>query len=211
MANNQPEVLAASTVVSSVIGFTLGLVSAWIVEFIKRRQEKQRLINLFLAEIGRTHLEIDSRREAPVGKIWGRGRFALLGIADVHFSGIPEYELEVYNARLYETEGVRLAQQLGPEGRRCFWAVYGFLREAEAVRGILKRRTEGDQVRAVSEGVREARRAGERVHERPLEGAARGALFVRDGPRSALRKPQVGLFHAKVMIIETVALPRIRS
>ena len=54
------------------------------------------------------------------------------------FSGAPEYEIEVYNARLFETEGIRLAQHLGPCGRQEFWAAFGYLRDAEAIRLVLK-------------------------------------------------------------------------
>ena len=98
-----------------------------------------------MAELRRTHLEIDSRQQAPVGKLWARGRFELLGVGGVQFSGIPEYELEVFNAKLYETEGVRLAQQLRPTGRRLFWTAYGYLRDAEAIRLVLKHLKSGDQ------------------------------------------------------------------
>lgn len=127
-----------STLIGSFIGFLFGLVSAWLIETLKRRAEKQRLINLFRAELMRTHLEIHSKQEAPVGEVFSRGRYELLGIRDVMFSGFPEYELEVYNARLFETEGIRLAQQLGPVGRQCFWAAYGYLRNAEEIRLVLK-------------------------------------------------------------------------
>jgi hypothetical protein len=74
----------------------------------------------------------------PVGEIFSRGKFELFGIRDVAFSGSPEYELEVYNARLFETESIRLAQQLGPRARKDFWAAFGYLRDAEAIRLVLK-------------------------------------------------------------------------
>jgi len=140
----QSPVFSVSSLAGTFAGFLLGLVSASVIEAIKRQQEKQRLINVFLAELMRTHLEIDSRKQAPVGQLFSRLRTTLLSINDLHFRGVPEYEFEVYNTRLYETEGVRLAQQLGPAGRKAFWAAYGYLRDAEAVRTVIKRLATND-------------------------------------------------------------------
>jgi hypothetical protein len=127
-----------------LIGFLLGLISGLLSETLKRRQEKQRLINLFRAELMRTHMEIDSKQQVPVGEVFSRGKYELFGIRDVEFSGAPEYELEVYNARLFETEGVRLAQQLGPHARQSFWAAFGYLRDAEAIRLVLRSFPKGE-------------------------------------------------------------------
>ena len=138
MAAPSTGVLSASSVLSSLVGFLLGLISGVLSEMLKRRQEKQQLINLFRAELMRTHMEIDSRQQVPVGEVFARLRCELLGIPDVAFSGAPEYELEVYNVRLFETEGVRLAQQLGPGARLAFWTAFGYLRDAEAIRLVLK-------------------------------------------------------------------------
>jgi len=138
MPTPSAEILSLSSVVSSLIGFVLGLTSGQIAEVLKRRQEKQRLINLFRAELMRTHMEIDSKQQVPVGEVFSRGKYFLFGVGDVAFSGAPEYELEVYNARLFETEGIRLAQQLGPRARQHFWAAFGYLRDAEAIRLVLK-------------------------------------------------------------------------
>ena len=138
------EVLSISSIVSSLIGFLLGLISGQLTEALKRRREKQRSINLFRAELMRTHMEIDSKQQVPVGEVFSRGKYFLFGVGDVAVSGAPEYELEVYNARLFETEGVRLAQQLGPRARQHFWAAFGHLRDAEAIRLVLKTFPKGE-------------------------------------------------------------------
>ena len=120
----------------SLLGFIFGLLSALIIEEIKRRREKKGLTKLFLAEIRRTYLEIDRKKAA--GPSIAKSKFELFGVEGLNLVGAPEYQLEVYNAKLFETEGVRLAQQLGSEGRQQFWAAYGYLRDAEAVRQVLK-------------------------------------------------------------------------
>lgn len=132
------QIISASSLISSLIGFFLGLGSAWIVERIKNWDEKQRLINLFIAEINRTHLEITGRKDVPTGLVLARAKGELFGIRDVTFTSKPEYELELYNVKLYETEGIRLAKLLGSRGREHFWAAYGYLRNAEAIRLVIK-------------------------------------------------------------------------
>jgi hypothetical protein len=133
-----------SNLAGTVLGFFLGLLSAPLIDWIRRQQEKQHLINLFLAELKRTHLEIDSRKQAPVGKPWARIRDGILSVPGINFSGAPEYEFEVYNAKLFETEGVKLAELLRPSGRHHFWEAYGYLRDAEAARAVLKRLKKDD-------------------------------------------------------------------
>jgi hypothetical protein len=66
MPTPSTEILSTSSVVSSLIGFLLGLISGQLTEALKRRREKQRLINLFRAELMRTHMEIDSKQQVPV-------------------------------------------------------------------------------------------------------------------------------------------------
>lgn len=132
------QIISLSSLVSAFLGFLLGLASAWLLKKKDLWDEKQRLVNLFLAEIGRTSLEIDSKKNVPTGVVLARAKGELFGIRDVTFTGKPEYELEVYHVRLYETEGVRLAQLLGSCGRNHFWAANGYLRDAEAVRLIIK-------------------------------------------------------------------------
>jgi hypothetical protein len=70
--------------------------------------------------------------------VLARAKGQLFGINDVNFTGRPEYELEVYHVQLYEKEGVRLAQLLGSRGRNHFWEANGYLRDAEAVRLVIK-------------------------------------------------------------------------
>lgn len=132
------QIISLSSLTSAFIGFLLGLASAWLLRKKDLRDEKQRLINLFIAEIGRTNLEIDRKKNVPTGKLLARAKGELFGIGDVTFTGKPEYELEVYHVRLYETEGVRLAQLLGSRGREHFWAANGYLRDAEAIRLVIK-------------------------------------------------------------------------
>jgi hypothetical protein len=60
------QIISLSSLVSSLIGFLFGLISGLLNETLKRRQEKQHLINLFRAELMRTHMEIDSKQQVPV-------------------------------------------------------------------------------------------------------------------------------------------------
>jgi hypothetical protein len=114
-----------SSFLGSFFGFLLGLISAWLLERLKRWREKQCFINLFLAEIGRTNLEIDEKKHVPTGQVLARAKSELFGIGDVTLTGKPEYELEVYHVRLYETEGIRLAQLL--ELYRDLWNEQSFI------------------------------------------------------------------------------------
>jgi hypothetical protein len=57
----------------------------------------------------------------------------LFGVRDVAFTGMPEYKLTVFNAKLFENEGVKLAQSVGPDARNKFWIAYGRLRDAEEI------------------------------------------------------------------------------
>jgi hypothetical protein len=139
------QIISLSSLTIAFIGFLLGLASAWLLKKKDLRDEKQRLINLFIAEIGRTNLEIGRKRNVPTGKLLARAKGELFGIGDVTFTGKPEYELEVYHVRLYETEGVRLAQLLESRGREHFWAATGYLRDAEAVRLIIKQLKKEDR------------------------------------------------------------------
>jgi hypothetical protein len=111
----KPEVFSLTAFISAFVGFLFGLASAFIIEAAKRRREKQRLISLFLEEIRRTYLEIDRKKSA--GPSLTRSKSELFGVAGLNRVGMPEYQIEVYNIKLFETEGVRLAQQLGAAGR----------------------------------------------------------------------------------------------
>jgi hypothetical protein len=139
------QIISLSSLVSAFIGLLLGLASAWLLKKKELWDEKQRLINLFLAEIGRTSLEIDSKKNVPTGVVLARAKGELFGIGDVTFTGKPEYELAVYHVKLYETEGIRLAQLLGSSGRKHFWAATGYLRDAEAVRLVIKQLKKEDR------------------------------------------------------------------
>jgi len=67
---SQPDIISTSNLVSSLIGAALALAGFWIRESMKRWDEKQRLINLFIAEIERTHLEIDRWKNVPAEEVW---------------------------------------------------------------------------------------------------------------------------------------------
>jgi hypothetical protein len=136
MQTAKPELFSLSAFISSFVGFLFGLASAFVIEAVKRRREKQRLISLFLEEIRRTYLEIDRKKSA--GPSMARPKTELFGVTGLNLAGMPEYQIEVYNVKLFETEGVRLAQQLSTGGRGRFWAAYGYLRDTEAVRQVLK-------------------------------------------------------------------------
>ena len=139
----KPEIFSLTAFISAFVGFLFGLLSAVIIEAVKRRKEKQGLISLFLEEIRRTYLEIDRKKSAGPGM--ARSKSELFGVSGLNLVGMPEYQLEVYNAKLFETEGVRLAQRLGPTARKRFWAAYGYLRDTEAVRQVLKGLTKEDR------------------------------------------------------------------
>jgi len=138
----KPELFSFTAFISAFVGFLFGLLSAVIIEAVKRRKEKQGLISLFLEEIKRTYLEIDRKKSAGPGM--ARSKSELFGVTGLNLVGMPEYQIEVYNAKLFETEGVRLAQRLGPTSRTRFWTAYGYLRDVEAVRQVLKGLTKED-------------------------------------------------------------------
>src|SRR5215471_21175081 len=115
MPAEKTQVFSLAAFVSSFTAFLFGLVSAYIIEAVKRRREKQRLINLFIDEIRRSYLEIDRKKSA--GPSLARSKSELFSVGGVSFAGMPEYQLEVYNAKLFETEGVKLAEQLPTAGR----------------------------------------------------------------------------------------------
>jgi hypothetical protein len=74
------QIISLSSLVSAFIGFLLGLASAWLLKKKELWDEKQRLVNLFLAEIGRTSLEIDSKKNIPTGVVLARAKGELFGI-----------------------------------------------------------------------------------------------------------------------------------
>jgi hypothetical protein len=143
MQATKPEIFSITAFISTFVAFLFGLLSARILEAIKHWHEKQGLINLFLDEIRRTYKEIESKKSA--GPAMARSKSELFGVKGLNLVGMPEYQLEVYNTKLFDTEGVRLAQYLGTGARKSFWAAYGCLRDAEAVRQVLKELTNEDR------------------------------------------------------------------
>ena len=57
----KPEILSLTAFISAFVGFLFGLLSAVIIEAVKRRKEKQGLISLFLEENARV-------QRVPVGR-----------------------------------------------------------------------------------------------------------------------------------------------
>src|SRR5205823_5530059 len=117
---------------------------ALIIDWLKRRGEKNQLIAVFRAEFSRTIKEIEYKGLGIAVGLPARARGVLFGVGDVTIRGTPEYEFEVYNSKLFETEGVRLAQRLGRRAKGKFWEFYGYLRDAESVRLALNRLPQSD-------------------------------------------------------------------
>lgn len=128
-----------SYVTVAVLSFFFGILASTVGDAIKRKREKNRLIDLFMQDIRRNWQEVDSFSLAPVGPIFSRLRFEWKGAEDLSFRGNPEYLFEVYNLRFFEIEGVKLAQMLPLDPRKKLWDAYSVMRDAEAVRGVLNR------------------------------------------------------------------------
>lgn len=126
-----------SYVVVAVFSFLLGTMSSIIVKWITRRTERRRLIDLFLADIRRHWAGIDLLKAAAVGTYFARGVYRFKDM-EVSLSGEPEYEFEVHNVRLYDTEGVKLALCISQKARTALWDVYALLRDAEAARQLIR-------------------------------------------------------------------------
>lgn len=103
---------------------------------------------------------------AAVGTYFARGvnRFKDM---DVSLTGEPEYQFEVHNLRLYDDEGVKLALSLGHKARKQFWDAYALLRDAEAVRKLIRELPPEDNNRASYQAlfVKLVKKLGERLLE----------------------------------------------
>jgi hypothetical protein len=142
----QPDAFSKLSILGPLIGFVLGLASALILDRLKRRGEKHQLVEVFRAEFSRTGKELEYKTLGiPVPLPLARARGVLFGVDNVAVRGTPEYEFEVYNVKLFETEGVRLAQRLGRPAKEQFWELYGYLRDAESVRLALNRLAPADR------------------------------------------------------------------
>jgi hypothetical protein len=127
-----------SYVTVAALSFLLGILASSIGDNIKRRRERTRLIDLFIQDIRRNWPNVDSVRVAPVGPMLSRACFYFKGVDGLFLRGNPEYLFEVYNLKFFETEGIKLAQLLPTKPRKELWAAYSLLRDAEAVRVVLK-------------------------------------------------------------------------
>lgn len=132
--------------VVAALSFLLGTTSSVMVGWITRGIEKRRLIDLFLEDIHRNWKELDQLKAAPVGNYFSRAKYVFKGV-DITLTGEPEYDFEVHNIKLYDTEGVRLAQHLRRKARREFWNVYALLRDTEAVRQVINSLPKEDKSR----------------------------------------------------------------
>lgn len=140
-----PGSLAAAT---AVLGFLFGVLTSSLTEVLKRAVERDRLIALICAEIHRNWKELNRFTSVPDGTHLARSKLELKGISGVSFTGIPEYEFEVYNLKLFENEGIRLALHLSKQARRDFWDTFSLMRDAEAVRQLLKQLPESNTDRS---------------------------------------------------------------
>lgn len=126
-----------SAFLPAIVTFLLALLAVRINEFIKRVVEKSKRISLFQAEIRRNWKALDAAGAVPAGDVFTRVIFSYRGIDGLDLTGQPEYDFEVCNVKLFETEGVALAQQLSGPARRQFWEVFALIRDAETVRKVL--------------------------------------------------------------------------
>ena len=122
----------------AIVSFLLGILSSMIIQHVKHSVEKKRLIDLFIDDIYANWHKLDDLRAAPIEPYFGRLRVCFKGFRDLSFTGQPEYEFEVHNLNFFETEGFKLVQKLGKKARKEFWEVYSLIRDAEAVRKVLK-------------------------------------------------------------------------
>lgn len=122
---------------SAFVGASFALVFNSLLEFIKRRIAKEPLLDLFITDLALTWKRVEHASKMPLGSD-PKVHFVVRGIDALAFRGDPELEFEVYNVKLYETEGFKLAASLKAETRRAFWTAYATLRDAETARLVLK-------------------------------------------------------------------------
>lgn len=122
---------------ASVLGFLFGVITSSTGELVKRMIERDRLISLITSEIRRNWTQVNRLAGVPVGQFFARSLVEFKGVGGLTFSGIPEYNFEVYNLKLFESEGVKLALHLRSKARNHFWETFSLMRDAEAVRQVL--------------------------------------------------------------------------
>jgi hypothetical protein len=129
---------------SAFVGASFALVFNSLLEFIKARIAKQPLLDLFITDLALTWKRVEHASKMPLGTGVPKMHFVVRGIDGLAFRGDPELEFEVYNVKLYETEGFKLAASLRAETRHAFWAAYATLRDAETARLVLKKTDKND-------------------------------------------------------------------
>lgn len=145
------EIFANETTFSAltaVLGFLLGVLSTSLTEFLKRAVERDRLIALISAEIHRNWIYVNRFSSVPDGPVLARRLTELKGVKDVAFAGMPEYDFEVYNLGLFQSQGVNLALHLRRKARSIFWETYSTMRDAEAVRQTINKLSDSNPDRA---------------------------------------------------------------
>jgi hypothetical protein len=128
-----------SYVTVALLSFLFGMLGANIVDHVRRARERIRLIDLFVQDIRRNWRDVDDLSSAQAGPEFFRIRFGIRGVYGLSFQGNPEYIFEVYNLKLFETEGIKLAQLLPAAPRKELWGAYSLMRNAEQVREVLSR------------------------------------------------------------------------
>jgi len=166
---------------SALVGSTFALVFNSLLEFIKRRIAKEPLIDLFITDLALTWKRADRASKMPLGSV-PKLHWVVRGIDDVEFKGDPELEFEVYNVKLYESEGFELAASLKSETRRAFWSAYATMRDAETARLVLKKIPKDDPDRMQFE----------KLYQKLLDRLSADVLTLNEGlakERFLLRRP----------------------
>jgi hypothetical protein len=135
-----------TVIIGAAAGAAFALIVNSLLEFVKRRLAKEPLLDLFITDLALTYKRAERASNMPIGSD-PKLHFVVRGIDDCKFRGDPELEFEVYNIRLYETEGFKLAASL-KAARRAFWTAYATMRDAEATRIALKQIPQSDPDRS---------------------------------------------------------------
>lgn len=140
---SSPQILIVIT--GAFVAAILALLFNTVLEFIRRRILKESLLDLFIADIAATAMEIQSSSIKPLGEqSLLKLTMSLRGVDGLSFTGDPELSFEVFNVKLYETEGFKLAGILKSSTRREFWSAYKLMRDAESARMTLKEMSKDD-------------------------------------------------------------------
>ncbi|WP_439588269.1 hypothetical protein [Hydrogenophaga sp.] len=126
------------------LGFLFGILTTSTGDLIKRIIERDRLISLITSEIQRNSPQANQLTRVPGAPFFARSLSEFKGVSGLSFSRIPEYNFEVYNLKLFESEGMKLALHLRSKTRAQFWETFSLMRDAEAARHVLRTLNEND-------------------------------------------------------------------